>query len=325
MMMNENDALAGALGAAAGAENVTCGEPMERHTSFRTGGPADYFVKVPSEEALQRVLSVLQEEKEPYTVLGRGTNLLVGDGGYRGCVLTLTGGAVPVTDTGREEEVPGTSLLRSIRVEGTCLTAGAGASLAGIAQAAAANGLSGLSFAAGIPGSVGGGLVMNAGAYGGEMRQVVTGVSVLDETGRIREIPAGEMAFGYRMSALRCHPWIALSCTMKLAEGDPEKIRQEMADYAARRRAKQPLSYPSAGSTFKRPEGHYAGKLIQEAGLAGFSVGGACVSEKHCGFVINKDHATSRDIRDLIREIQRRVEENSGIRLEPEVIFLGEF
>ncbi len=213
----------------------------------------------------------------------------------------------------------------AIRVDGTVITAGAGASLAGIAQAAAAKGLSGLSFAAGIPGSVGGGLVMNAGAYGGEMRQAVTGVRVLDENGAIREIPAEEMAFGYRTSALRTHPWIALSCTMALQEGDPRKIREEMADFAKRRRSKQPLSYPSAGSTFKRPEGHFAGKLIQEAGLAGFSVGGACVSEKHCGFVINKDHATSADIRNLIREVQRRVEENSGIRLEPEVIFLGEF
>lgn len=325
MRMNENDALTEALRAAAGADNVRTGEPMERHTSFRTGGPADYFVRVQSEVALQKVLDVLKEEKEPYTVLGRGTNLLVGDLGYRGCIITLTGGAAPVTDTGEEKEAPDASLLRSIRVDGTVITAGAGASLAGIAQAAAAKGLSGLSFAAGIPGSVGGGLVMNAGAYGGEMRQAVTGVRVLDENGAIREIPAEEMAFGYRTSALRTHPWIALSCTMALQEGDPRKIREEMADFAKRRRSKQPLSYPSAGSTFKRPEGHFAGKLIQEAGLAGFSVGGACVSEKHCGFVINKDHATSADIRNLIREVQRRVEENSGIRLEPEVIFLGEF
>lgn len=323
--MSEHSGLAAALRAAAGPDNFLENEPMARHISFRTGGPADYFVRVQEEKTLLRVLSLLREEKEPLTVLGRGTNLLVGDGGYRGCIVTLTGGSIPVTDTGREERAPASGALGRTQVTGTHLLAGAGASLAAAAGAAAASGLSGLEFAAGIPGSVGGGLVMNAGAYGGEMRQVVESVTVLTESGEVRTLPAAEMAFGYRTSALRTHRWIALSCTMALTPEDPEKIRAKMADYAARRKAKQPLEYPSAGSTFKRPEGHFAGQLIQEAGLAGFGVGGACVSEKHCGFVINKDHATSADIRNVIQKVQRRVEEHSGIRLEPEVIFLGEF
>lgn len=166
---------------------------------------------------------------------------------------------------------------------------------------------------------------MNAGAYGGEMKQVVSSVTVLDEEGKERMIGAEEMDFSYRHSALKDHPWTALSCILTLKEDDPAKIRETMADFAARRKAKQPLEYPSAGSTFRRPAGHFAGQLIEEAGLRGFSIGGAAVSEKHCGFVINKDHATSRDIRDVIREVQRRVLENSGVKLEPEVIFLGEF
>ena len=251
-------------------------EPLALHTTFRIGGPADYYVTVGNTEELQAVLACLQEESEPWYLLGRGSNLLVGDGGFRGCVIAMDG-------------------MNEIAAEGNGITAQAGASLAQAAQIAREHGLTGLEFASGIPGSIGGALVMNAGAYDGSMDLVVREVTLLQE-GRVRTVPAGEMKFSYRHSLLKEISAIALSCRMELKPGNPEQILAKMQDFAARRKDRQPLEYPSAGSTFKRPEGMFAGKLIMDAGLRGFRIGGAQVSEKHCGFVINKDHASAADV-----------------------------
>ena len=251
-------------------------EPLALHTTFRIGGPADYYVTVGNTEELQAVLACLQEESEPWYLLGRGSNLLVGDGGFRGCVISMDG-------------------MNEISAEESCITAQAGASLAQAAQTAREHGLAGLEFASGIPGSIGGALVMNAGAYDGSMDLVVKEVTLLQE-GRVRTVPAGKMKFSYRHSLLKEIPAIALSCRMELKPESPEQILAKMQDFAARRKDKQPLEYPSAGSTFKRPEGMFAGKLIMDAGLRGFRIGGAQVSEKHCGFVINRDHATAADV-----------------------------
>ena len=310
-----------------GEENVREQEPMTQHTSFRVGGPADLFVRVGTLAQLQEVLALLDQSDTPWYVLGKGTNLLVGDRGYRGCVITMNGTMEkPVTDTSKEEAAGETAEdLQKIAVEGCIITAGAGASLAQTAQEARKNGLTGLEFAAGIPGSVGGGLVMNAGAYDGNMDLVVEEATLLMPDGKVMTVPQRDLRLGYRRSVLKEIPAIALQVKMKLEKGDPAGIAAKMQNFSERRRIKQPLEYPSAGSTFKRPEGMFAGKLIMDAGLAGFSVGGAQVSEKHCGFVINKDHATAADVRAVIAAVQQRVWEKAGVRLEEEVIYLGDF
>lgn len=303
-------------------------EPMERHCSFRTGGPADVLAVVKTEEEMASLLKLLREREEPYFLLGRGTNLLIGDGGYRGVIVTAA--AAPSAEGSQSAQdlsagLEGDFPLDGVSVEGNCVTAGAGATLKAAALAAMENGLTGLEFAAGIPGTVGGGLVMNAGAYDGEIRFVTRSVRLLMPDGSIRDYSGRQMAFGYRTSVLRSIDAVALRAQFELMPEDPEKVRARIADLAERRRSKQPLEYPSAGSTFKRPEGMFAGKLIMDAGLAGYSVGGAQVSEKHCGFVINKGGATSAQIRELIGDVQKKVFEDTGVRLEREVIFLGEF
>lgn len=311
-------------------------EPMERHCSFRTGGPADALALVRTEQELIELLSLLKSGGEKYFLLGKGTNLLIGDGGYRGVIVTAAGVGAreecgktePETERAREGQSGGTGALNAldeIRVHGHRLTAGAGATLKAAALAARDHGLTGLEFAAGIPGSVGGGLVMNAGAYGGEMKMAVRSVRLLMPDGSVCIKSTEEMGFGYRTSILRSVPAVALGAEFELEEGDRGVIRQRILELAAERRAKQPLNYPSAGSTFKRPEGFFAGKLIMDAGLRGYSVGGAQVSELHCGFIINRGDATSAHIRQLIEEVQKKVYEDSGIMLEREVIFLGEF
>ena len=305
-------------------------EPMDRHCSFRTGGPADAMVFVRTRQELADVLRLLTSEGEEWFILGRGTNLLVGDGGYRGVIVTAVSSAGeeetahrPGEDAPRQDDRP--VRLDEVRVEKNMITAGAGATLHEVSLAAAEHGLAGMEVAAGIPGTVGGGLVMNAGAYGGEMKQVVRSVHLLSADIRERELGPEEMQFGYRTSLLRKISAVALSAQFELIPDDPVKIRQKIADLAAQRREKQPLEYPSAGSTFKRPEGYFAGKLIMDAGLRGYSVGGAQVSEKHCGFVINRGGALSAQIRALIEDVQERVFRNSGVMLEREVIYLGEF
>ena len=286
-------------------ENIHLQEPMAAHTTFRIGGPADCFVELENEEQLKKVRKYLEMAEVSFFVLGNGSNLLVNDTGYRGIIL----------QTG--------SRMNSISVQGDHIFAKAGATLAQVARAAMEQGLTGLEFASGIPGTVGGGVVMNAGAYGGEMSQVVTQVNVVSREGELLELDNGTMEFGYRTSIIRRSPFIVTEVTFRLEPGDRSVIKGKMEELAARRREKQPLEYPSAGSTFKRPEGYFAGKLIMEAGLKGFRIGGACVSEKHCGFVVNTGNATARDVRDVITEIQARVRRQFRVELEPEIVFLG--
>lgn len=289
------------------AEAVHPKEPMHKHTTFRIGGPADCLVEIESTEALRRVQRYLRLVEIPYTITGNGSNLLVSDLGYRGVILQLG------------------SRFAEVRVEGNTVTAQAGALLSRIAKTALEHGLTGFEFAAGIPGTAGGAVVMNAGAYGGEMKQVIQSVTVLDPEGEELVLDNETMEFGYRTSVLKRRTLVVTEITLQLTPGDPVQIRERMEELARQRREKQPLEYPSAGSTFKRPEGYFAGKLIMDANLRGFQIGGARVSDKHCGFVINAGGATACDVAALMAEVQRRVEEQFGVRLEPEVILLGEF
>ncbi len=282
-------------------DNIHLQEPMAGHTTFRIGGPADCFVQLEDEEQLRKVRRYLGLAGVPFFVLGNGSNLLVDDAGYRGVVLQI----------GQK--------MSDISVQGCHIIAKAGATLRQVAAAALELGLE---FASGIPGTVGGGVVMNAGAYGGEMSQVVNQVRVVSKEGESMELDNDTMEFRYRGSVIRGSAFTVTEVTFRLEPGDREAIRAKMEELAARRREKQPLEYPSAGSTFKRPEGHFAGKLIMEAGFAGYRIGGAQVSEKHCGFVINTGGATARDVQALIKEIQARVKERFRVDLEPEIVFL---
>lgn len=282
-------------------------EPMSRHTSFRTGGEADCLLQIRNVEQLKKILSYLRRTGNEYFLLGNGTNLLVSDRGYQGVVLQMGEG------------------LSGISVEGEKIRVQAGALLSKTAKTAMDAGLAGMEFASGIPGSVGGGIVMNAGAYDGEMKQIVEQVTVLNEDGELMELDCDTMEFGYRTSVIRNRPFVVVEALLSLQKGDPEQILAKMADFAQRRRAKQPLEYPSAGSTFKRPEGYFAGKLIMDSGMRGRRVGGAQVSEKHCGFIVNTGNATSEDVAELIMEVQERVKERFGIMLEPEIVKLGKF
>lgn len=294
-------------------EQILVDEKMSAHTTFRAGGEADIFVEIKTSTELQKVLAVLRAEGfsewgKDYYLLGNGSNVLVSDSGIRGIVLHLS------KEYGK---------IALEEPDGTTLVCEAGATLAGIAHKACEYGLAGFEFAAGIPGTLGGAIVMNAGAYDGEMRQVVKRVRLMTPDGAIVEKSAEEMQFSYRHSILKEEPLIVLKVSIALARGSQTEIRTRMENLAARRREKQPLEYPSAGSTFKRPAGHFAAKLIEDAGLRGFSVGGAQVSEKHCGFIVNRQNATAADIYTLIMEVQRRVKISSQVTIEPEVILLG--
>ncbi len=289
-----------------GEEQYSIQEPMSRHITFRVGGPADYYVR-PGREQIEPVAALCREFEIPWMVKGNGSNLLVGDKGVRGLVMELG------------------KMAEHITVEGTVVRAEAGAMLSAVALQAARQELTGMEFASGIPGSIGGAVVMNAGAYGGEMKQILRKVTVLTPEGQEKELSLAELDLGYRHSCIPENRYIVLEAELELQKGNGEAIRQQMAELKEQRFAKQPLEYPSAGSTFKRPEGYFAGKLIQDAGLRGYQVGGAQVSEKHCGFVINRGQATAGDIRQLIRDVQDRVEARTGVRLEPEVRFTGEF
>ncbi len=307
-------------------------ELLSRHTSFRTGGPADCFVSVRSEGELTGLLSFLTDQEIPFFLLGRGSNLLVSDKGFRGVVIRLSGefeeirlvqeeqraerSLVDITSSSGETQTDSPASLR--------VFCGAGASLASLASFASEHSLTGLEFASGIPGSLGGGIIMNAGAYGGELGDFVQNVRIL-RNGEVQLLPKEAMEFSYRTSRAKREGLTVLSAEFSLFPGDPGGIRAKMKELNEKRREKQPLEYPSAGSTFKRPPGNFAGKLIEEAGLSGFSVGGARVSEKHCGFLINSGNATSDDIYRLIRLVQEKVQQASGILLEPEVILLGDF
>ena len=273
-------------------------------TSFRVGGPCGCLFTAPGPESARRILRLCSEEGIPLLLLGNGSNLLVSDRGIPGAVLRLSGG--------------------DIRFHHGRVTCPAGVPLKTLCRAARDHGLSGLEFAYGIPGTVGGALFMNAGAYGGEMSEVVTGAVAADSVGNRRELTAAELELRYRHSRFMEEGLLVLEAELQLTPDDPQAIHGRMEEFMRRRREKQPLEYPSAGSFFKRPPGHYAGALIESCGLKGFAVGGAQVSEKHAGFIINRGGATSADVKELARQVMRRVLESTGVRLEPEVRFVGE-
>lgn len=289
-----------------GGSGIFMEEPMKKHTTFRVGGPADVLVQ-PDETALAAILALCRQYHVSYSFIGNGSNLLVGDKGIRGVVIEMT------------------DPMGNIEVDGTKIMAQAGAMLSKIANTAASNGLGGMEFAAGIPGSVGGAVVMNAGAYGGEMKDIIEKVYVLDENGAQLELDRDALDLGYRHSCIPEKKYIVTKVVLELVPRNEAEIRSEMKELNEKRAEKQPLQYPSAGSTFKRPEGYFAGKLIMDAGLRGYQVGGAQVSEKHCGFVINKGDATAADICQLMRDVSDKVQAQFGVVLEPEVKMIGEF
>lgn len=288
-----------------GEDGVLVDEPMSAHTTFEIGGPADLFVIPDDIEEACEAIAACREAGEECFVLGCGSDLLVSDEGYRGVVIALSDG------------------LLNVSVEGEEMTCQAGVSLREASEMACELGLAGLEFACGIPGSVGGACFMNAGAYGGCIADILSSVCALMPDGSLANIPVGELALGYRKSRVRDEGLVVLSATFRLRKGRPEDIRARMDDLTQRREEKQPLDRPSAGSTFKRPEGHFAGKLITDAGLKGYQHGGAGVSSKHAGFVVNLGGATAADVRAVISHVQDEVERQFGVRLEPEVRFLG--
>ncbi len=290
-----------------GEAKVLTNESMASHTTFRIGGPADYFVVPNSVEEVRNVVALCKKSELPYYVLGNGSNLLVGDKGFRGVVIQIY------------------KEMSAVIVKDECITVQAGALLSRIGNVALEHELQGFEFAAGIPGTMGGAVVMNAGAYGGEMKDVLVDATVLTPEGEILVLKNEELELGYRTSIIAKKDYIVLEANVKLVKGDKDAIKAKMDDLRVQRTTKQPLEYPSAGSTFKRPEGYFAGKLIQDAGLRGFQVGGAQVSEKHCGFVINKDNATAADIVELMKQVSEKVQEEFGVALEPEVKRVGEF
>lgn len=279
-------------------------EPMNRHTTFKIGGMCDLFITVKNEDELKNVLVSLKEFNVPCFTVGKGSNLLVSDKGIDGAVISL-------------------EKIDNIKIDGNELVCGAGASLRSVCIAAQKAGLSGLEFAYGIPGTLGGAVYMNAGAYGGEISQVAVSVSAMNSDGKTVDFSLPDMKLGYRTSAFKSNGFIITNVRLKLNRGNSDEIKSKMDDFFARRREKQPLEYPSAGSTFKRPEGHFAGALIEKNNLKGASFGGAEVSEKHAGFIINKNGATCLDVLSLIKKVQDTVKSADGVLLEPEVIFVG--
>ena len=279
-------------------------EPMKSHTTFRIGGPADIYVE-PDYPSIIPLIQYLKEQDVPFTMIGNGSNLLVSDKGIEGVVISLGKKSADIT------------------IDGDKMIVQAGAMLSTVANTAADNGLTGLEFASGIPGTIGGAVYMNAGAYGGEMKDVLESVLVLTEDYKQKVMTPEELELSYRYSSLMENGGYVLSAVIKLQPGDKSEIKAKIDDIRAQRTAKQPLNYPSAGSTFKRPEGYFAGKLIDDAGLRGYSVGGAQVSEKHCGFVINKDKATAADVLKLMNDVDDIVYEMFGVHLTPEVRIIG--
>ena len=288
-------------------ENILFDEPMSRHTTFRVGGAAKCLIKVNNKEQMKKLIPYLHMTGQNFFILGNGSNLLVGDKGYSGILVKLGEG------------------MESVTVEGERMKISAGTLLSKAASAARENELTGMEFASGIPGTVGGAIVMNAGAYGGEMKQIVESVEVMNMEWEILVLDNDTMEFGYRKSVIKSRPFIVLETVLCLQKGKQEEISSKMEELSRLRREKQPLEYASAGSTFKRPEGYFAGKLIMDAGLRGFSIGGAKVSEKHCGFIVNSGNATAADIREVIDEVQKCVKAKFGVTLEREVIYLGDF
>lgn len=287
----------------AGETNVKLNEPMAKHTTFKIGGKADVFVTPETKEELLEIIGFCKEEKIPVTVVGNGSNLLVSDDGIDGVVIC-------------------TEKINYVNLGEDAITSGAGALLSVVANTAAKASLTGLEFAAGIPGSVGGGTFMNAGAYGGELKDVIETVTVLDKDGTVKVFETADCGFGYRTSIFS-GGYVILEVAFRLKKGNKEEILDTMKELAQRRRDKQPLEYPSAGSTFKRPEGYFAGKLIEDAGLKGYAIGGAQVSKKHSGFVINEGGATAKDVLNLVDHIKKQVKEKFGVSLQEEIKLIG--
>ena len=290
-----------------GEGNVLKDEPMKMHTTFRIGGPADYFIQPSKIEEIRRIVAVCRECSTPYYIMGNGSNLLVGDKGFRGVIVQVF------------------KQMSDVYADGERVYAQAGALLSKTAAVACEASLTGMEFASGIPGTLGGALRMNAGAYGGEMKQIVESAEVLTSEGEVLNLTNEELGMGYRTSVIAKNDYVALSAVLKLEKGDRQEIRAYMEDLKERRVTKQPLEFGSAGSTFKRPEGYFAGKLIQDSGMQGYRVGDAQVSEKHCGFVINRGNATAAEVMQLMKDVADRVEEKFGVRLEPEVRRIVEF
>lgn len=324
----------------AGKENVLTNEPMKNHTTFKTGGPADYFVMPQTTEQLGGLVKLAKSRDIPYYIMGKGSNLLVSDDGFRGVVVQLcdkfagcellesvqkSGDVCHKISysekSGNEPEESEISENKAYGIQYLCVKAGL--SLIKLGKIAADRGLTGFEFASGIPGTVGGAVVMNAGAYGGEMKDVLVSATIMDNHENIRTLSVKELDLGYRTSIIAKKGWIVLEAVIVLKNGDRDEIQKRISELAAKRIEKQPLEYPSAGSTFKRPEGYFAGKLIEDAGLKGAFVGGAKVSDKHAGFVINTGEATSKDIVDLTDMIVKKVYEMYGVKLELEVKKLG--
>ncbi len=286
--------------------NIKKNELMKNHTSFKIGGPADELCEAESVQEIKDLIEYAKEKNIEYTVMGNGSNLLVGDKGIRGLVIKIAHG------------------FSRASVSGKTITASSGILLSKLANLALSENLSGLEFASGIPGTLGGAIFMNAGAYGGEMKDVIKKVTYL-ENGEVKTVENKELDFGYRRSRFCGTDAIILSAEIELKKAEYDEIKEKMEDFKERRTSKQPLSMPSAGSTFKRPEGYFAGKLIEDANLKGFSIGGAQVSEKHSGFVINTGNSTAQDVVDLIKHIQKTVYDKFGVELETEVKMVGEF
>ncbi len=305
--MSQND-LFEKLKDIAGESQVRKDEPMSNHTTFRIGGTADYFVMPSSVEELQSIMYLLKKSDIEYYVIGNGSNLLVGDKGFRGVIIQLSD-----TFDGMEY------------VDDVTVKVMSGMKLSRLGKKLADKGLAGFEFATGIPGTIGGAVRMNAGAYGGEIKDIIVSAEVLDRKGDIITLDNAALELGYRTSCIMKYGYIVLSATFKLEKGNTDKIKENIKELSVKRRTKQPLEYPSAGSTFKRPEGYFAAKLIEDAGLKGMSVGGAQVSEKHAGFVINKGNATAKDVCELTDKVRKEVKSRFGVELELEVIKLGEF
>lgn len=291
----------------AGSDNVLTDEPMDKHITFRVGGNADFYVIPHSIDEVKELVGMLKSCNYPYYILGNGSNMLIGDKGYRGAIIKLY------------------KNMSDIQIEGNIVTAQAGALLSKLAACCCEESLEGLEFAAGIPGTLGGAVVMNAGAYGGEMKDVLLSVTVLDDNGEIIELNNEQLELGYRSSIISKKGYIVLEAKLKLKNGNSEEIKNKIEQLRKKRIEKQPLEYASAGSTFKRPEGYFAGKLIMDSGLKGRCIGGAKVSEKHCGFIINTGNATAKDIKELIEFAAETVYEKFGVKIETEVKMLGDF
>lgn len=290
-----------------GSDNVLIDEPMDKHITFRVGGNADFYVIPHSIGEVKELVEMLKSHDYPYYILGNGSNVLIGDNGYRGVIIKLY------------------KNMSDIQIEGNTVTAQAGALLSKIAACCCDEALEGLEFAAGIPGTLGGAVVMNAGAYGGEMKDILLSAAVLNDKGEIIELNNEQLELGYRSSIISKKGYIVLEAKLKLKNGNSEEIKNKIEELRKKRIEKQPLEYASAGSTFKRPEGYFAGKLIMDSGLKGKCIGGAKVSEKHCGFIINTGNATAKDIRELIEYVAETVYEKFGVKIETEVKMLGEF